>query len=230
MYSTPNLPLHILAVLVVAAVAATILASQATAQQSEQPEQPDPLELYDANDNGVIDAEELVQATSDYLNGLIDRELALRVWELYESTGGDAQEETVSGKVCPYLAGPTGLTLTSTHDQIDASWDLVSNPYPHFVVSYTAIATGPSGSTSTKTTGSGSASFTGLTKSTTYTVSVTTNLIGLPLTTTNAWEARRLQRLPPRKFPLLPILIQRRCPTSPVRCRSRRHPPGSARA
>ena len=181
MYSTPNLPLHILAVLTAAAVAATILASQATAQQSEQPEPADPLELYDANDNGVIDAEELVQATSDYLNGLIDRELALRVWELYESTGGDAQEETVSGKVCPYLAGPAGLTLTSTHDQIDASWDLVvNNSYPAWVVSYKAEAKDPNESKITKTTGSTNATFIGLTDSTTYTVSVTTVLTGLP--------------------------------------------------
>ena len=80
------MPLHVLAVLIAGAAAATMLAVQATAQQSEQPEQPDPLELYDANDNGVIDAEELVQATSDYLDGLIDFVLAYRVWLLYTST------------------------------------------------------------------------------------------------------------------------------------------------
>ena len=83
MYPKSTVALHILAVLVVSAIAATILVSQVTA---EQPEPPDPLELYDANDNGVIDADEVIRATVDYVNGLIDGSLAYRVWLLYTST------------------------------------------------------------------------------------------------------------------------------------------------
>ena len=115
-----------MATVVVSAVLAAFLVSQARAQQPQEPA--DPLELYDANDNGVIDADEAIRAVSDHLAGRIDRELALRVWELYRSTGGDAQDDTVSGQVCPYLAGPANLSLTSTHNQIDASWDLVLKP------------------------------------------------------------------------------------------------------
>ena len=50
---------------------------------------PDPLDLYDENENGVIDADELISAVSDYLAGRIDRALALRVFRLYlEGRGG----------------------------------------------------------------------------------------------------------------------------------------------
>ena len=95
MYSKQNLLLHILAVLIVTAVSTTVFATVALAQSDggdsaddtpEQSEPPDPLELYDANDNGVIDADEVIQATADYLNGLIDGALAYRVWLLFTST------------------------------------------------------------------------------------------------------------------------------------------------
>ena len=43
----------------------------------------DPLELYDDNDNGVIDADELISAAVDYLAGRIDRDLVLSVLDLY---------------------------------------------------------------------------------------------------------------------------------------------------
>ena len=47
----------------------------------------DPLTLYDANDNGVIDADELITAASDYLAGRIARDLFVRVAQLYLSQG-----------------------------------------------------------------------------------------------------------------------------------------------
>ena len=176
-----RLPALVTATVVVSAVLSAFLVYHASAQPSEPSEPADPLELYDANDNGVIDADEAIQAVSDYLAGRIDRDLALRVWELYRSTGGDAEDEYAVGQVCPWLSGPGNLSLTSTHDQIDASWDLVvNNSYPAWVVSYEAEAKDPDENKITKTTGSLSASFTGLTESTTYTVSVTTILTGLP--------------------------------------------------
>ena len=48
----------------------------------------DPLELYDANDDGVIDADELITAVSDYFAGRIDRALAMRVLNLYLASAG----------------------------------------------------------------------------------------------------------------------------------------------
>ncbi len=45
----------------------------------------DPLTLYDANDNGVIDADELITAASDYFAGRIERDLLVRVARLYQS-------------------------------------------------------------------------------------------------------------------------------------------------
>ena len=49
--------------------------------QSEGDE--DPLELYDSNDNGVIDADELIRAVDDHLEGRIDSDLLRRVYDLY---------------------------------------------------------------------------------------------------------------------------------------------------
>ena len=83
MYSKSSLLLLLLAVLVLSALSAAILVSQVTAESSEPA---DPLELYDSNDNGVIDAEEFIQATVDYFDGLIDGTLAFRVWLLFKST------------------------------------------------------------------------------------------------------------------------------------------------
>lgn len=77
-----RLTVYLSASVVISAVLAALLVSQATAQP---PEPEDPLELYDANDNGIIDSVEAIRATADYLDGLIDGALAYRVWLLYKS-------------------------------------------------------------------------------------------------------------------------------------------------
>ena len=61
---------------------ALVLAASAMAQSQ------DPLELYDANDDGVIDADELITAVTDYFPGRIDRAMALRVLNLYVASAG----------------------------------------------------------------------------------------------------------------------------------------------
>ena len=52
------------------------------------PEPPDPLDIYDENENGVIDAEELFRAMLDHFAGRIDRDLALRVFRSYQEGAG----------------------------------------------------------------------------------------------------------------------------------------------
>ncbi len=54
----------------------------------------DPLELYDENDNGVIDADELTRAVDDYLQGRIDRDMMLRVYDLYLAENSLATGQT----------------------------------------------------------------------------------------------------------------------------------------
>ena len=58
----------------------------------------DPLTLYDANDNGVIDADELITAASDYFAGRIERDLLVRVARLYLSS---AQSRTTRSTEAP---------------------------------------------------------------------------------------------------------------------------------
>ena len=67
---------------VLAAALAAVLASVAIGQPAGD-DPADPLALYDANENGVIDADEFIQATVDYFDGLIDGALAYKVWLLY---------------------------------------------------------------------------------------------------------------------------------------------------
>ena len=65
-----------------AAALAAVLASVAIGQPAGD-DPADPLALYDANENGVIDADEFIQATVDYFDGLIGGALAYRVWLLH---------------------------------------------------------------------------------------------------------------------------------------------------
>ena len=67
----------VMIVTVALSLAALVLAATVMAQSQ------DPLELYDANDNGSIDADELITAVTDYFAGRIDRAMALRVLNLY---------------------------------------------------------------------------------------------------------------------------------------------------
>ena len=67
---------------ILAAALAAVLASVAIGQSAGE-DPADPLALYDANENGVIDADEFIQATVDYFDGLIDGALAYKVWLLY---------------------------------------------------------------------------------------------------------------------------------------------------
>ncbi len=76
------LALALAAALGLSALAAT---SFAAAQSTETP---DPMELYDANDDGVIDADEAMTAVADHLAGRIDKDLASRVWDLYLAANG----------------------------------------------------------------------------------------------------------------------------------------------
>ena len=69
--------------LIIAAVSLPVLA------QSQ-----DPLDLYDANDNGVIDADELITAVQDYLEGHIDQDLLSRVYDLYLAENSLATGQT----------------------------------------------------------------------------------------------------------------------------------------
>ena len=76
-----RLPVYLLASFVFLAFLAANPVSHVLAQPSEPA---DPLTLYDANDNGAIDADEVIQAMTDYRYGRIDGAFAYRVWRLYE--------------------------------------------------------------------------------------------------------------------------------------------------
>lgn len=67
----------VMIVTVALSLAALVLAASVMAQSQ------DPLELYDANDDGVIDADEAITAVSDHFAGRIDRAMALRVLNLW---------------------------------------------------------------------------------------------------------------------------------------------------
>ncbi len=53
------------------------------AGDAQSPGPADPLDLYDENENGVIDGDEALRAAEDHFAGRIDRALASRVLELY---------------------------------------------------------------------------------------------------------------------------------------------------
>ena len=76
-----RMPVYLLAPVVFLAFLAANPVSHVLAQPSEPA---DPLALYDANDDGAIDADEVIQAMTDYRYGRIDGALAYRVWRLYE--------------------------------------------------------------------------------------------------------------------------------------------------
>ena len=67
----------------VTVVLAVLVATASAMAQSQ-----DPLELYDANNNGSIDADEVITAVNDYFAGRIDRALAIRVLNLYLASAG----------------------------------------------------------------------------------------------------------------------------------------------
>ena len=61
----------------------------------------DPLELYDANDDGVIDADEALTAAGDLAVGTIDDRLFRGVWELYLQSRPDDGATNASGESDP---------------------------------------------------------------------------------------------------------------------------------
>ena len=161
-----------------AAVLAAFLASVAIGQPAGD-DPADPLALYDANDNGVIDADEVIRAVSDHLAGRIDRDLAQRVWEFYRSAAigqseeGDRQEENNQERSCSDPSTPSGLTASAAGRTISVSWRAVSPPPTGFYLFYSVSAesdTGAGGGTNNTT--STSASFSGLTAGASYDISV----------------------------------------------------------
>ncbi len=81
---------------------------------AQSPEPSDPLELYDDNDDGVIDEDELIRAASDHISGLIDRDLLLRVMELHLAGGS---QTTTQPSADP--AGPLELYDDNDNGVID---------------------------------------------------------------------------------------------------------------
>ena len=83
----------------------------------------DPLTLYDANRNGVIDEEEAVTAVSDYLAGRISRETVLAVLSLYESAQSrpTRSSTTPATTTIPSIATPCGHYDANGDGMIDES-------------------------------------------------------------------------------------------------------------
>ena len=77
-----------LAALLLAVGLGFIVLAVASAVMAQSSEAPDPLELYDENDNGVIDGDEAFQAIEDHFAGLIDQALTLKVLNLYLGATG----------------------------------------------------------------------------------------------------------------------------------------------
>ena len=72
-----------LAALLLAVALGFIVLAVASAVMAQSSEAQDPLDLYDENENGVIDGDEAFQAIEDYFAGLIDQALASKVLNLY---------------------------------------------------------------------------------------------------------------------------------------------------
>ena len=111
-----------LALALVLALFALIATSLAAAQSTEtpDPESPDPLELYDENDNGVIDADEAIAATADHLDGNIDRDLASRVWDLYLADRGQVTGQSRPAACVEYDHNGNGVI---DQDEVQAASD-----------------------------------------------------------------------------------------------------------
>ena len=101
-----RLLLALLATVALGAIALAAVASLATAQSSEPP---DPLDLYDANDNGVIDAYEAIRAVADHLEDRISRDLASRVFQLYQPPAGLVRGQAWSSACTRYDGDNNGV-------------------------------------------------------------------------------------------------------------------------
>ena len=107
-----------------AAALAAILASVAIGQSAGE-EPADPLALYDANDNGAIDADEVIQAMTDYRYERIDGALAYRVWRLYEPQAGSTTVRVWTDVCTRYDSNGNGVIEKA--ELIDAIDDYLFN-------------------------------------------------------------------------------------------------------
>ena len=90
----------LLAVLVSVPLAAMALA--------DSPESEDPLDLYDENDDGVIDGDEFFSAVLDHLDGRIDRALASRVWQLWRGERASGAQSAKPTSSTTRVLNPSG--------------------------------------------------------------------------------------------------------------------------
>ena len=102
-------------ILAVVLVAGGLAAASTVMAQTTTP--PDPLDLYDANDDGVIDADELITAVSDHFAGRIDRAMAVRVLNLYLAS--DAARTETPG------SSTSGCYLHDRYDNVGNDNDLI---------------------------------------------------------------------------------------------------------
>lgn len=83
-----------------------------------------PLTLYDANGNGRIDATEVMTAMSDFFAGRIDRDLAVRVLNLYlasANSGIAGASSTQPPPTVPSIANPCGRYDANLNGKIELS-------------------------------------------------------------------------------------------------------------
>ncbi len=71
-----------------------IVLAVASAVMAQSSEPADPLDLYDENENGVIDGDEAIQAIEDHFAGRIDRDLASKVLKLYLDAAAPARGQS----------------------------------------------------------------------------------------------------------------------------------------
>ena len=127
-----RLPVYLLAPVVFLAFLAANPVSHVLAQPSEPA---DPLALYDANDDGAIDADEVIQAMTDYRYGRIDGALAYRVWRLYEPPADDVTTRDWTSICSRYDRNGNGvIEQDEVFDAIDDYFDGVITKTEVFAV------------------------------------------------------------------------------------------------
>ena len=127
-----RLPVYLLASVVFLAFLAANPVSHVLAQPSEPA---DPLALYDANDDGAIDADEVIQAMTDYRYGRIDGALAYRVWRLYEPPADDVTTRDWTSICSRYDRNGNGvIEQDEVFDAIDDYFDGAINKVEVFAV------------------------------------------------------------------------------------------------
>ncbi len=122
-----------LAALLLAVALGFIVLAVSSAVMAQSSEPADPLDLYDENENGVIDGDEAFQAIEDHFAGRIDRALASKVLKLYFDAAAPVRGQSWPSECDEYD--------TNNNDVIDISeaFDAVRDYFDDIITQYEVI-------------------------------------------------------------------------------------------